>query len=83
MVDTERILITRTTGNVGSATLDNLGTTDVSLRALIHGESKTQIMKDRVVEAVVGDFLEPDSLAPALEGIRIRSCLLPRFTLSR
>ena len=69
MVDTERILITGATGTVGSATLDNLGTTDVSLRVLVHGESKTQTMRDRGVEAFVGDFLNPESLAPALEGV--------------
>ncbi len=77
MMDTERILITGATGNVGSATLDNLGTPDVSLRALVHGESKTQTMRDRGVEAVVGDFLEPDSLAPALEGVNTVLLITP------
>ena len=77
MVDTERILITGATGNVGSATLDNLGTPDVSVRALVHGESKTQTMRDRGVEAVVGDFLEPDSLAPALEGVNTVLLITP------
>ena len=77
MVDTERILITGATGNVGSATLDNLGTTNVSLRALVRGGSKTQTMRDRGVEAVVGDFLEPDSLAPALEGVNTVLLITP------
>ncbi len=77
MVDTERILITGATGNVGSATLDNLGTPDVSLRALVHGESTTQTMRHRGVEAVVGDFLEPDSLAPALEGVNTVLLITP------
>ncbi len=77
MVDTERILITGATGNVGSATLDNLGTPDVSLRALVHDESTTQTMRHRGVEAVVGDFLEPDSLAPALEGVNTVLLITP------
>jgi uncharacterized protein YbjT (DUF2867 family) len=77
MVDTERILITGATGNVGSATLDNLGTTNVSLRALVRGGSKTQTMRDRGAEAVVGDFLEPDSLAPALEGVNTVLLITP------
>ena len=49
--------------------LGNLGTTDVNLRALAHDESKAQSIKDRGVEAVVGDFLEPETLVPALQGV--------------
>ena len=69
MADTGKILVTGATGNVGSAVLRNLGTTDVNLRALAHDESKAQSLKDRGVEAVVGDFLEPDTLIPALQGV--------------
>jgi uncharacterized protein YbjT (DUF2867 family) len=69
MADTGRVLITGATGNVGSAVLDNLGTTDLSLRALVHDDSKARTMRDRDVEAFVGDFLEPESLAAALEGM--------------
>jgi uncharacterized protein YbjT (DUF2867 family) len=69
MADTTKILITGPTGNVGSAVLDNLGTTDIDLRALAHDESKARSLGDRGVEAVVGDFLEPQTLGPALEGV--------------
>jgi uncharacterized protein YbjT (DUF2867 family) len=69
MADAGKILITGATGNVGSAVLDNLGTTDVGLRALVHDESKARSLRDRGVEAVVGDFLEPETLSPALEGV--------------
>jgi uncharacterized protein YbjT (DUF2867 family) len=69
MAHTGKILVTGATGNVGSAVLDNLGTTDVNLRALAHDELKAQSLKDRGVEAVVGDFLEPETLVPALEGV--------------
>src|ERR671921_2343158 len=69
MTDAKKILITGATGNVGSAVLGNLGTTDVNLRALAHDEAKAQSIKDRGVEAVVGDFLEPETLVPALEGV--------------
>ena len=70
MADTGKILITGATGNVGSAVLDNLGTTDISLRALAHDESNAQSLRDRGVdEAVVGDFLEPETLIPALQGV--------------
>jgi len=69
MADTGKVLITGATGNVGSAVLDNSRTTDLSLRALVHDESKARTMRERGVEAFVGDFLESESLAPALEGV--------------
>src|SRR5215208_664967 len=69
MVDSGKILVTGATGNVGSAVLDNSGTTDGNLRALAHNESKAQSIKDRGVEAVVGDFLKPETLIPALQGV--------------
>ena len=69
MADTGKILVTGATGNVGSAVLGNLGTTEVNLRTLAHDEAKAQSLKDRGVEAVVGDFLEPETLIPALEGV--------------
>src|SRR5215213_10278245 len=64
-----KILVTGATGNVGSAVLDNLGTTDGNLRALAHDESSARSLQDRGVEAVVGDFLEPETLGPAVEGV--------------
>src|ERR671920_2416189 len=69
MADSGKILVTGATGNVASAVLGNLGTTDANLRALAHDEAKAQSIKDRGVEAVVGDFLEPETLVPALEGV--------------
>jgi uncharacterized protein YbjT (DUF2867 family) len=36
MTDTGKVLITGATGNVGSAVLDNLGTTHLRLRVLVH-----------------------------------------------
>src|SRR5215212_10959049 len=77
MTDTGKILVTGATGNVGSAVLDNLGTTDVNLRALAHDESKAQSLRDRGVEAVTGDFLEPETLVPALEGVSTVFLLTP------
>jgi len=55
MVEATRILITGPTGNVGSAVLDDLSTTDINLRTLAHNESKAKALRDRGVgEAVVG-----------------------------
>jgi uncharacterized protein YbjT (DUF2867 family) len=79
MAGTGKILITGATGNVGSAALDNLATTnDIDLRALAHDESKAKSLRDRgVEEAVVGDFLEPETLGPALEGVSALLLITP------
>jgi uncharacterized protein YbjT (DUF2867 family) len=50
--------------------LNYLQTTDVDLRVLAHDESKAQSLKDRGIEDVVlGDFLKPETLMPALEDV--------------
>jgi uncharacterized protein YbjT (DUF2867 family) len=77
MATTGKILITGATGNVGSAVLENLVTTDLNLRTLAHDESKAQSLRDRGVEAIVGDFLEPETLGPALEGVSTVFLLTP------
>jgi uncharacterized protein YbjT (DUF2867 family) len=77
MADTGRILITGVTGNVGSAVLDNLGSTDANLRALTREESNAKSLRERGVEAVVGDFLEPETLGPALENVSTVFLLTP------
>jgi uncharacterized protein YbjT (DUF2867 family) len=77
MANSGKILITGASGKVGGAVLDNLGTTDVDLRALTRDESKAQSLRDRGVEAVVGDFLEPETLGPALEGVSTVFLLTP------
>jgi uncharacterized protein YbjT (DUF2867 family) len=75
--DTRKILITGATGNVGSSLLNHLDMSDVDLRVLAHDESKAQSLRDRGVEAVVGDFLEPETLGPALEGVSAVFLLTP------
>src|SRR5918995_6699803 len=77
MANMAKILITGATGNVGGAALDNLGSTDADLRVLTRDESKAQGMRDRGVEAVVGDFLRLETLRPALEGVSTVFLLTP------
>jgi uncharacterized protein YbjT (DUF2867 family) len=69
MAHTGKILVTGATGNVRSAVLDTLGTTDGNLRALAYNEPSARALRDRGVEAVVGDLLEPETLVPALEDV--------------
>jgi len=72
-----KVLITGATGKVGGALLDNLGKTDIGLRALTRDESKAQALRERGVEAVLGDFLKPETLGPALEGVSTVFLLTP------
>jgi uncharacterized protein YbjT (DUF2867 family) len=70
MAGTVKILVTGATGNVGGAVLNSLGNTNVDLRMLVRDESKAQSLRDRgVADVVVGDFLKPETLGPALEGV--------------
>jgi uncharacterized protein YbjT (DUF2867 family) len=77
MANTRKILITGATGILGSAVLDRLGATDVDLRVLIRDEVKARSLRDRGVEVAVADFLQPETLAPALEGVRVVFLLTP------
>src|SRR5829696_4407350 len=77
MANKGKFLITGPTGNVGSALLNHLGSTDADLRVLTRDESKAQGMRDRGVEVVLGDFLEPETLGPALEGVSTVFLLTP------
>src|SRR5215210_3996416 len=77
MAHSGRILITGATGNVGSAVFDNLANSDVDLRVLTRDESKARSLRNRGVEAVVGDYLEPETLGTALEGVSTVFLLTP------
>ena len=69
MSTTGIILITGATGNNGSALIQNLMASGANVRALVHHESKAQGLRDAGVEVVVGDYLRPETLDAALEGV--------------
>jgi NAD(P)H-binding len=77
MANSGEILITGATGKVGSALLDNLGPMNIELRALAHDESEAESLEDRGVEAVLGDYLMPETLGPALAGVSTVFLLTP------
>jgi uncharacterized protein YbjT (DUF2867 family) len=63
------ILVTGATGNIGSALLRELHACGAGpLRGLTRNAALA--MFPEMVEAVEGDFAEPESLQPALEGVR-------------
>jgi uncharacterized protein YbjT (DUF2867 family) len=61
------ILVTGATGNVGSELLPQLVARGERVRALVRREEHALPAE---IEAVSGDLGRPDSLAPALEGVR-------------
>jgi uncharacterized protein YbjT (DUF2867 family) len=71
MTNTDKILITGATGVVGGAVLDRLRTAGVELRALTRDETKAQALRERGIDAAVGDLLEPETLGPALAGVGV------------
>ena len=62
------IVLTGATGQVGGAVLRRLVGTDVPVRALARGPQKAQALRRDGVQAVEGDFAEPETLDRAFEG---------------
>jgi uncharacterized protein YbjT (DUF2867 family) len=63
------ILITGATGRIGSAIVQQLSTSGVHLRALVHSPEKAVSIAGPGVEIVGGDLALPHSLEAALHGI--------------
>lgn len=63
------ILITGATGRVGGATLKQLSTRGMPVRALVRNVEKAALVAGPSVETVIGDLAQPRSLESALDGI--------------
>jgi uncharacterized protein YbjT (DUF2867 family) len=64
------VLLTGATGYIGGRLLSNLRERDnLRLRCLARKPEHLENQIDETVEVVQGDLLEPDTLAPALEGV--------------
>jgi nucleoside-diphosphate-sugar epimerase len=61
-------LVTGATGFVGSHVLGALLDRGESVRALVRDSKKAQVLRDRGVEVVEGDLLDPTSLGAAVSG---------------
>ena len=65
----KKILITGATGFIGRHLCDHLQDSGFSVRALVREASSDVLKSNRNLEQLVGDLLDPDSLAKACEGI--------------
>src|SRR5215207_10451580 len=63
------ILITGATGNIGRELIPVLLKTGQPIRVLVRDESKVTHLEE-CIERVVGDWNKPETLAPALQGVR-------------
>ena len=69
MSETGRILVTGATGSNGGAVMQNLIAMGAKFRALVHDETKAQRIRDMGVEVVIADYLRPETLDAAFEGV--------------
>ena len=63
------ILITGATGRVGGATLKQLSTRGMPVRALVRNVAKAALVAGPSVETVIGDLAQPRSMDSAFDGI--------------
>lgn len=63
------ILITGATGNIGGEVIKQLAAKNAPLRALVRDLNKAAGLSQQGVELVQGDFLHPETLLTALQGI--------------
>ena len=71
------ILVTGSTGTIGSQVLNHLSTAGVEVRALTRSPNKAQFPKG--VTAVSGDLADVDSFRSALEGVSTLFLLVPNI----
>lgn len=71
------ILVTGSTGNVGSALIEELAALGVRTRALVHTPEKAATVEREGVEATVGDLESPKTLDAALEDVERAFLLTP------
>lgn len=71
MADQPEIMIAGATGYIGGLLAKALRDEGIAVRALARDRSRAGDLERAGVEVVEGDVLKPDTLGPALEGVRV------------
>lgn len=71
------VLVTGATGNIGSVVVQLLAETDVSVRAMTRNPESVDLGENQNVEVVKGDFMVPETLDSALQGVEKAFLLSP------
>jgi uncharacterized protein YbjT (DUF2867 family) len=69
MTNVGKVLVTGATGNTGSILVPALRSAGVEVRAFVRNASKARPLKDVGAEIVVGDLDQPETIAPAVQGV--------------
>lgn len=69
MSEAGKVLVTGATGNTGSGLVPALRQDGVDVRVLVRDASEARPLEELGVEIVVGDLDQPDTIAPAVEGV--------------
>lgn len=69
MPESEKVLVTGATGNVGSLLVPALVQSGVAVRALVRDEAKAEPLRYSGVEVAIGDLDQPETLTEAVKGV--------------
>ncbi|HJZ58894.1 MAG TPA: NmrA family NAD(P)-binding protein, partial [Gemmataceae bacterium] len=70
-MSTGKVLITGATGDTGGYAIEQLLQKGHEVRALVHRiDDRSQRLEDKGVEVVAGDYLDPDAMRAAVQGVR-------------
>lgn len=65
------VLVSGATGDTGRAAVREAIALGLDVRAFVHSDdARAKALADRGAHIVVGDFLDPNTLRPAMEGVR-------------
>jgi len=78
-----KILITGATGTVGGSVVEQMAERGITARLLVRSPDKVRELRLAGAEVIEGDFGEPESLAPAMDGVERLLLIVPAHARQR